>query len=394
MGLRVPPAFSPASPRHIAGAVRDALGGDPRPQLEATLRTKYEAEEAVLTASGTQALSLAIRLIGNRLPPDVPVALPAYSCFDIATAAVGAGRRIALYDLDPSSLGPDFDSLDRTLRGGARIVVVAPLYGIPVDWTTVQEIANRHDAVVIEDAAQGHGAAWHGRPLGSLGVCSILSFGRGKGWTGGGGGALLLRDGWSYQCSASLPEAREAAPQAALGAFGQWALARPGLYALPAAVPWLRLGETVYRAPKPTSRMSRFTSGLILRTGQAAEREAAIRIETGKYFLRHAKGTTEKFHTFRTPERSVSGYLRFPIRLAESLDASAIQRKSNHLGIGLSYPHTLGKLPAVQNRLVGKSVVPGAETLVRDLITLPTHSRLPQTWREHLLHWVNTLPIT
>ena len=57
--------------------------------------------------------------------------------------------------------------------------------------TAIAEIAERHGLAVVEDAAQGLGATWRGRPLGSFGDVSVLSFGRGKGWTGGVGGALL-----------------------------------------------------------------------------------------------------------------------------------------------------------------------------------------------------------
>jgi hypothetical protein len=80
-------------------------------------------------------------------------------------------------------------SLERLLQRGARVVVVASLYGFPVDWDAVAGVLAPYGAIAIEDAAQGDHAAWRGRPLGSVGPISVLSFGRGKGWTGGGGGA-------------------------------------------------------------------------------------------------------------------------------------------------------------------------------------------------------------
>ncbi len=108
------------------------------------------------------------------------MALPAFTCYDIASAAVGAGVRVALYDVDPDTLGPDPASLERVLAAGAGAVVAGPLYGVPLEWDALRALADRHGALLIEDAAQGHGASWRGRPLGSLGDLSVLSFGRGK----------------------------------------------------------------------------------------------------------------------------------------------------------------------------------------------------------------------
>ncbi len=93
------------------------------------------------------------------------MALPAFTCFDVATAAVAAALPVVLYDIDPATLAPDFDSLELCLQQGARVVVVSPLYGMPVDWDLVERSAARYGAVVIEDAAQGHGARWRGRLL-------------------------------------------------------------------------------------------------------------------------------------------------------------------------------------------------------------------------------------
>ena len=80
-----------------------------------------------------------------------------------------------------------WESLERALKRGAGVVVVAPLCGIPVDWDRVGRCLAPYGALAVEDAAQGHGAEWRGLPLGGLGTLSVLSFARGKGWTGGRG---------------------------------------------------------------------------------------------------------------------------------------------------------------------------------------------------------------
>ena len=123
-----------------------------------------------------------------------PVALPAYCCYDVATAADGAGVAFHLYDLEPETLSPDLASLRRSFDAGARSVVVAHLYGVPADLAAVRALAAEFGAIVIEDAAQGSGCEWRGRPAGAHGALGVLSFGRGKGVTGGKGGALLVNE--------------------------------------------------------------------------------------------------------------------------------------------------------------------------------------------------------
>src|SRR3989449_6070319 len=106
------------------------------------------------------------------------------------------------------------------------------------------ECAAAVGAAVIEDAAQGFGASWRGRPLGSLGAVSVLSFGRGKGWTGGRGGALLAR-GRAPPTAANGNGAglwREG--EGLVLAAAQGGFARPPPHGPPAPLPWLGLGET------------------------------------------------------------------------------------------------------------------------------------------------------
>ena len=105
--------------------------------LERLLSSRYGAHGVRLVDSGTHAVEAALRVAAHLADEPVIVALPAYTCFDVATAAVGADARIALYDVNPGTLGPDLESLDMALVGGARVVVVSPLYGIPVNWDEI-----------------------------------------------------------------------------------------------------------------------------------------------------------------------------------------------------------------------------------------------------------------
>lgn len=389
-----PPVYSPLPQAAVIASVRETASGhaDTCGRFEELLRREYAADQVILCASGTMALQLAIRAAIDQAAVATPVALPAFTCYDVATAAVGADARIALYDVDPDTLGPDLDSLDAVLRAGAGVIVVAHLFGVPVDWESVERLAAARGAVIIEDAAQGHGAHWDRSRLGGLGKLSVLSFGRGKGWTGGGGGALLVRSAPVTFDPGIRPRARAAGESITwLRASAQSVLGRPALYGLPASIPWLGLGETRYRAPVAPECMSRFAAAVLMHSRAAAEREAENRRRNG-HALATALAGSRKVSSVRTAGAGVSpGFLRFPARVAGGFSGLAARDRLARLGVAPSYPQPLARLPAVSNRLVAPNRrFLGAETLARELVTLPTHSLLTDRDRQHVLRLLDT----
>jgi len=383
-----PPVYSPISWGAARRAAMQGLGwrDDPCPRVERLVRALYRAQETVLLGSGTQALELAIRVATRVAGEQCAVALPAFSCYDVATAAVGARMRIALYDVDPGTLGPDLDSLAAALASGARIVVAAPLWGTPVDWGAVERCAAPFGAVVIEDAAQGHGAEWRGLPVGSFGALSVLSFGRGKGWTGARGGALLVRR-FPLDTAVAPPRATRLSSELRVvcSAVAQCLFGRPAVYGLPAAIPWLHLGETRYRDPVALQTMTRAAASLLERTLPLATREAAVRKQNAAALLASIPPSS-RARPVTSPLGGRSGFLRLPLRLPGGLAGFSDPRTALRLGVAPGYPATLATLRAVRERLTGRhGPWPGAQDLVRELVTLPTHSLVGTEERQTLL---------
>jgi len=161
-------------------------------------------------------------------------------------------------------------------------------------------------------------------------------------------------------------------------AAAQWAFARPAAYGLPAALPWLGLGETRYRDPVAPRSLPRAAAGLLLRGFPDAQREAAERRHRAHRLL-EATAIRGKGRLMEPPAGATPGYLRLPLRLAGGLGGLADPALAARLGAARSYPSSLGALAAVRARLVGPARRwPGAEELVRDLVTLPTHSLLSE----------------
>ncbi len=390
-----PPVYSPLP----SGAAWHSLllgasvAGDPRRRVTRTLLQAFGAEAAVLCGSGTEALQLALRVAHRLRGAGAIVAVPAFTCFGVATAVVGADARVALYDVDPATLAPDLDSLRLALREGAQVVVASPLFGVPLDWCALEECTASSGALIIEDAAQGHGATWHDRPLGSLGTLSVLSFGRGKGWTGGQGGALLLRGAPARVVGASFElEGPSPGMRLRVGAqvLAQWMLGRPHLYWIPAALPWLGLGETRYNAPQQPRAMTREAAHLLERTREPAQREAEIRKANAALLLgripfgRSVRGV-------QPPPSASPGFLRLPLRLARGLEGFRTPGRATRLGIAPGYPHPLHILTQIRTRMMHRSEHwPGASALARELVTLPTHSLITCPERDELVGLIGT----
>ncbi len=386
------PAYSPlASAKLLSAAVRAAaspVAG--RRALIRILTERLGAEQAVLVSSGTHALQAALRIATSAGPwAGRPVALPAYTCYDVATAAVGAGVRVVFYDVDPASLAPDPTGVEAALRLGAGVVVAGNVYGYPLDWGALRSACDRAGALLVEDAAQGLGSAWEGREGGSFGDLTVLSLGRGKGWTGGGGGALLLR----ARLLAERPDATEhldlpdPGPSASLRALvlsmAQWGLGRPWLFGLPSSIPALALGETHYKEPSAPSGMTAFSAA----AAAALDSDARSEIEPRRAWAAAwreildagGRGSPTAFGVPRPLEGGASSYLRFPVLLTDpGRGLSSLLRMGRPFGVAAGYPEPLPSLPALRHALARPDAPspPGATELAARLFTLPTHSRV------------------
>jgi dTDP-4-amino-4,6-dideoxygalactose transaminase len=140
--------------------------------------------------SGTSALHLALLAAGIG-PGDEVITVP--FTFVATVAAIRyTGARPVFVDIDPASFTMDPKRLEAALTPRTRAVLPVHLYGQPADMDPIVAFARRHDLVVIEDAAQAHGARYHARRVGSLGDMACFSFYPGKNLGAyGEGGAVV-----------------------------------------------------------------------------------------------------------------------------------------------------------------------------------------------------------
>jgi len=388
------PAHSPLSPAAVLAGVAAATGGTSRhrcaARLIALLNERYSPRAVLLTDSGTTALTAALRGVLQQRPGSA-VALPAFSCYDLATAADGADAPVLLYDTDPHSLAPDLASLRATLRRGASVIVVAHLYGCPADVVEVNRLAAEAGAVVIEDAAQAAGATVDHRATGAQASLAVLSFGRGKGLTGGGGGALLAYDDAGERllesARAVLRESRRGWP-ALIAVAAQFLLEHPSLYAVPAALPFLRLGQTIYREPRTLGAATAVSCSVVAATWTLAAREVEVRRRNAARLLVELR-RQQGFETIRTLPHAQPGYLRLPVLASPEVRRSAVEPAARRLGVAPSYPKALCDLEPFAHRCLNRDAAfPGSRLLAARLCTLPTHGQLGDGDLTRLVEWI------
>ena len=154
------------------------------------------AEHGVGVNSGTSALHLALLAAGVG-PGDEVITVP-FTFLATVSAIDYTGARPVFVDVDPRTLTMDPTALEAAITPRTRAVIPVHLYGRPADMDPIVAIARRHGIVVIEDAAQAHGAEYKGRRAGSLGEMACFSFYPGKNLGAYGEGGLVVTDSPEY----------------------------------------------------------------------------------------------------------------------------------------------------------------------------------------------------
>ena len=143
--------------------------------------------------SGTSALHLALLAAG--IKPGDEVITASFTFVATAAAIRYAGATPVFVDVDPRSLTIDASNIEAAITPRTKAIVPVHLYGQCVDMRPLLEIARSHGLIVIEDAAQAHGAKYDNRRAGSLGDLACFSFYPGKNLGAyGEGGAITTND--------------------------------------------------------------------------------------------------------------------------------------------------------------------------------------------------------
>ncbi len=154
------------------------------------------AKHGIGVNSGTSALHLAL-LAADVGPGDEVITVP-FTFVATVAAIVYTGARPVFVDIDPRTFNMDAMALEAAITERTKAIMPVHLHGQSAEMDPILEIARRHDLVVIEDAAQAHGAEYKGRRAGSLGDMGCFSFYPGKNLGAYGEGGMVITDDPEY----------------------------------------------------------------------------------------------------------------------------------------------------------------------------------------------------
>jgi len=154
------------------------------------------AQYGIGVNSGTSALHLALLAAGVG-PGDEVVTVP-FTFVATVAAIIYPGACPVFVDIDPQSFTMDINQIEVAITGRTKAIMPVHLYGQPADMDPILEIAQRHNLLVIEDAAQAHGAVYKGRRAGGIGDLGCFSFYPGKNLGAYGEGGMVVTNNPDY----------------------------------------------------------------------------------------------------------------------------------------------------------------------------------------------------
>jgi dTDP-4-amino-4,6-dideoxygalactose transaminase len=313
-------------------------------RLEAEWARFCGVAAAAGVASGTDALALALSATGTiRRGRRDEVVTAALSAPYTALAILQAGAVPVFADVDPKTYTLDALAAEEAVTARTRAIVPVHLYGRMADMGGIREVAERHGLVVVEDAAQAHGALLDGRHAGAHGEAAAFSFYPTKNLGAfGDAGAVVSRDPALVERVRTLREGGRASALEA-GVEG-W---NSRMDAMQAAVLRAKLGRLAAWNHRRRELASRYDYALA-----AAERVQVPPVADGEAHVRH-------LYVVEHPERD-----RFRSRLAKRGVETAIH-----------YPFALHQQPPFR-RLREQPRCPVAERVAARVLSLPLYPQL------------------
>lgn len=375
IGKTLPPAAAPLGFKDILSGFAAILEGKGSvARFEDELREHFHVRHCFTLSSGKAALVVILQALRSLYPEKDEVLIPAYTCYSVPSAIVRAGLKVRLCDLAPGALDFDYAVLEE-LMNNERLLAVIPthLYGVPADVERVKRLAAQTGVPVVEDAAQSLGGEWNGVRLGTSGDAGLFSMGRGKALSTVEGGIIITGN---EQIGRAIGKQLETV--AGYGVRGCLKLVihaavlsvfvKPWLFWIPKALPFLKLGETIFNTSFPVLRLSSFQAGLArgwrnkIGALKKSRRDNITRIA--------GRGAAPP----GSPWDQLPDMIRYPVLLADASARKRILLKSEQEGMGIAdgYPDSIDGIAAIKN-MFGGAQYPGAKDIAERLITLPVH---------------------
>jgi dTDP-4-amino-4,6-dideoxygalactose transaminase len=320
------------------------VGGPDVAELEREFAAFCGTTHACAVANGTDALQLALRAHG--IGPGDEVVTVANTFIATGEAILLVGARPVFVDVLPETHTMDPARLEAAITPRTRLILPVHLYGHPADMTAIDAVAKRHDLPVLEDAAQAHGATWHGRRAGALGHAACFSF---------------------Y-------------PTKNLGAYGDAGMVTSSDAEFAARVRQIaNHGAGTHRYDNvvlgTNSRLDTLQAAVLRVKLRQLERWNAERAERAALYSK-LLGDVPGLVVPREQDGARSAWHLYTIRVRER-DALAAHLRARAIGTAIHYPRPIHLQPAMASALGKPGSLPVSEQLAREVLCLPLYAELP-----------------
>jgi len=373
------PAGAPIGASDVARwLLAAATTADAEGALRDAVCARLDVQHAFVASTGRAALVLLLQTLKQSRPGWDEVIVPSYTCYSVAASVSRAGLRVRVVDVRPDTLDYCPDALERVDFRRVLAIVGTNLYGLPSDMPALTALGRARNVFVIDDSAQALGAQIAGRASGTWGDAGLISFDKGKNVSAVDGGVIVTRDGVLADRLAhrwdTLPDTglRHAAALS-LKALVYAAMLHPSLYGLPARIPQLGLGTTVYADRFPLERSPRVLMALATVMLGRLDTFTRVRSATAAHLTRALHGLPG-ISSIRPHDDAVPAYLRFPILIHDVAIRAGVLAALRTFGASGSYPSALVDVPEVRPLLANPDApAEGGRLVARTIVTLPTH---------------------
>ena len=156
------------------------------------MEEKFGAQKVLLTHSCTAALEMAAILCD--IQPGDEFIVPSYTFVSTVNAFVLRGGIPVFVDIRPDTMNINEELIEQAITQKTKVIVPVHYAGVGCNMDKIMDIADRHDLLVVEDAAQGVCATYQGKYLGTIGHLGCYSFHETKNFISGEGGAIVIND--------------------------------------------------------------------------------------------------------------------------------------------------------------------------------------------------------
>src|SRR3954447_19889680 len=172
------PVFGKAEEERLLRTLRSGqwgrLDGAEVDEFEKRFAALHGCRHGVAVVNGT--VSLRIALLAAGIAAEDEVIVPPYTFFSTASAVVEANAVPVFADINLDTFNLDPEAVAAAITPRTKAIIPVHFAGQPADMDPIMAIAERHNLLVIEDAAHAHGASYKNRPAGSLGRMASFSF--------------------------------------------------------------------------------------------------------------------------------------------------------------------------------------------------------------------------